>query len=562
MGQCMFLELRSSDTLYAGESNQIVVIDSGNFSQDNLGAMLTPRRGVDFPPCMFCFQDTLYATAAVTDGFFTTITFDLPLGTYPNEFDLYVYDTLNYSFCGEAEWFWVLSKPYVFTAPEDITVCYGEDVTLEVIAYEPEYILYQWEHDGKILEGENTSVLHIENATLADAGTYTCRLTNDWGEASASAVVSLFPYSTDVGMPAGPTILCSGTVESSYSLPEDPLVDLYQWVLLPDRAGILDQNGRNVTVRWEPGFSGEVQLFAEITSNGCMTPNSDTLGIQVLGQAAAPEICIVGTDESTGKYRIVWNKIPDRNVAAYHIYRESNQAGVFLKLSTLDQEAFSVFIDSTSSPEALPHSYRLSFTDSCGNESELSPVHTTIHLTANLGTGGENNLSWTHYQGFPFLTYMIYRGTHRDSLQAFQEVSSNVTSYTDVDPPAQRTYYQVIVSRDGACQPAKKAGIDYSTSKSNVVELSTVGIEDPLSDREIKLYPNPASQYVRVILPQEWIALDAVISVFDMTGKQVISSQVKDEITTLSTSHPISGMYILKVTSGRFSKFERFAIRK
>jgi hypothetical protein len=558
----MYLENRSGDTLYAGEINQIVVVDSGNFSQDNLGAILAMSSGYDFPPCQQCFYDTLDATSVITDGFLTTITFDIPYGTYPNIYNIRVYDTLNHSICGERDWIWVLSKPYVFTPPEDQTVCVGEDVTLEVIAFEPGEILYQWYLDGQILSGATSSVLQIDNATQQDEGTYTCILSNDWGEASASATVNLFPYNDDVGIPTGPVLLCSGTIETSYALPEDPLIEGYYWVLIPEEAGSLNQNGPNVEVSWEPGFSGEAHLFAEIWSAGCPTPNSDTLIIRVLGQAPANEICIVGIDEHTGKYRLVWNKINDRKISAYHIFRESNQAGVFLRISTLPSEGFSVFVDSTSSPEALPHSYRMSYTDSCGNDSELSPVHTTIHLNANLGTGGENNLSWTHYQGFPFLTYMIYRGTHGDSLMAFQEVSSNVTSFTDLDPPAQRTYYQVVVSREGACQPSKKAGVDYSISKSNVVELSTVGIEDPTKDDGISVYPNPANEAISVKIPRTIAGQKAVISVYNITGTQVLFHQIADEITTLTTSHLIPGIYILQVALGQFSFYERIAIRR
>ncbi len=561
-GQCMFLHNLSSDTLYAGEINQVVVVDSGNFSQDHLGAILGPRAGYDFPPCQQCFNDTLKISSVVTDGFFTTITLDIPFGTYPNVFDIMVFDTLNYSFCGIKEWIWVVSKPYVFSSTEDQTVCLGDEVTLEVIAFEPQEILYQWYHDGQILEGENRSVLHIENATLNDVGTYSCMLSNDWGETNASVTVSLFPFSSDVGMPAGPVDLCSGTVESFYSLPEDPLIDDYNWIILPEGAGSLNQNGRNVDVTWEPGFTGEVQLFAETASGGCAAPGSDTLVIQVYGQAEAPEICIVGTDEETGKFRIVWNKITGRNLSAYHVFRESNQAGVFLKIKTLDAEEFSVLVDSTSSPEALPHSYRLSYTDSCGNESDLSPVHTTIHLNANLGTGGENNLSWTHYQGFPFLTYTIYRGPGKDSLEAFQEVSSNVTSFTDMDPPSQITFYQIVVSRDGACQPAKKAGIDYSISKSNVVELSTVGIESPISNPGITLYPNPAGKAINVMSPVELTGGDTEISFFDISGKHIFSGRATGAITTLSTGQLVPGIYILRVTSGHISSFHRVAIEQ
>lgn len=281
----------------------------------------------------------------------------------------------------------------------------------------------------------------------------------------------------------------------------------------------------------------------------------------MVGPSTTPEICIVGIDETIGKYRVVWNKINDGSVFKYHIYRESNQAGVFLKLKSVALEEFSVFVDSASSPESLPHSYRISYTDTCGNESELSPAHTTVHLTANLGTQGENNLSWTHYQGFPFLSYAIFRGTHPDSLYAFQDVASNVTSFTDMNPPSQRVYYQIVVSRDGACQPIKKAGIDYSISRSNIFELNTVGIEGASMDQSVNIYPNPAEYYVNVKLTEN-MGNQGTISIFDLTGSQMVFRQIEGDLNSIPIATLPGGVYFIKVITDRFTSTERFVVRR
>ncbi len=561
-GQLKYLQLTSSDTLYAGEVGQLVAHDSGFFSQENLGAILLPRYQIDFPPCPDCFDDTIKAESAITDGFETTITFDIPLGTHPNRFTLVlINDTLGGTLTGEYSRIRVVSKPYVFSSPEDQTICYGEDAILTVTAYEPGSILYQWYHFDELLEGATDTSLYIFDAGPGDEGLYKCVLKNQWGEATTSATISLNLYSIDIGVPEGSTLFCKGSHMTEYSLPENPSIETYDWVLLPLEAGTLKMAGRSVQVQWDPAFSGNALLFSGTGSGECFGPNSDTLTIEVVGPSTTPEICIVGIDETIGKYRVVWNKINNGSVVKYHIYRESNQAGVFLKLKSVTTEEFSVFVDSASSPESLPHSYKISYTDTCGNESELSPAHTTVHLTANLGTQGENNLSWTHYQGFPFLSYAISRGTHPDSLDAFQDVASNVTSFTDTDPPSKRVYYQIVVSRDGACNPTKKAGVDYSLSRSNVFELNTVGVENHLLNKGVLIFPNPALNYVFVeIQDNQDVNGEAVL--FDMAGKQVGFSKLKGEKTILPVDQLIDGIYVIRVTTDRFTTRERIVVKR
>jgi len=471
------------------------------------------------------------------------INFYIPMGTYPA---MYVLDLFEDNHVlGRYEFLFIMSKPFVTEPPEDITLCYGEDAIFEVTTYEPESMQYQWYHLEEMLPVENTGMLQIESVHMADTGQYSCVLQNQWGADTVEANLNVYPYREEVGLPEGPVHLCMGSEDSHYELPEDPLIGTYTWKLLPENAGVLEMDGRMLTVDWNPDFAGMSLLFAETSSGVCSGPNSDTLDIQLVGPVETPEICIVGMDEATGKYRVVWNKLQDESIIAYHIYRESNQAGVFLKLHTCTVDNFSVFVDSSSSPESLPHSYRISYSDTCGNESDLSPVHSTIHLSANSGIGGENNLIWSPYKGFAFLSYQIYRGTHRDSLELFQEVSSNVTSFSDLNPPAGRVYYQIVVSRDGACQPAKKSSIDYSTTRSNVFELFTFGIHSHSNDHQPEIYPNPASDYLWIKATKG--SIDRYI-LQDITGKTVLEQDVQSSTIRVNTRDIGPGLYILKTT--------------
>jgi hypothetical protein len=73
-----------------------------------------------------------------------------------------------------------------------------------------------------------------------------------------------------------------------------------------------------------------------------------------------------------------------------------------------------------------------------------SPHHKTMHLTINAGNQGESNLIWSHYEGFPFTSYKIYRGTHPDTMALIDSIQSNLNSYTDINPPSGNIFYQVV----------------------------------------------------------------------------------------------------------------------
>jgi hypothetical protein len=160
----------------------------------------------------------------------------------------------------------------------------------------------------------------------------------------------------------------------------------------------------------------------EVTDlNGCKAV-SNTVHVSVLEPYNGEEICVVTNDPYTGKNLIAWERTKGKRTAYYNIYRETTAAGIYEKIGSLPFDSVSVFVDDNSNPKQRAYRYRISAVDSCNNESELSKPHKTLHLTVNAGVGGQINLIWSHYEGFPFQTYRIYRGTHPDSLKLIDSI--------------------------------------------------------------------------------------------------------------------------------------------
>ncbi len=85
----------------------------------------------------------------------------------------------------------VLVPVSISSAPQSRSVNVGEAVQFSVLASGSGTLSYQWSHNGAPINGANASTLALASAQLAQAGTYTVRVSNGTSEASASAVLSV-----------------------------------------------------------------------------------------------------------------------------------------------------------------------------------------------------------------------------------------------------------------------------------------------------------------------------------------------------------------------------------
>ncbi|MDR2084961.1 MAG: C10 family peptidase [Bacteroidales bacterium] len=161
-------------------------------------------------------------------------------------------------------------------------------------------------------------------------------------------------------------------------------------------------------------------------------------------------------------------------------------------------------------------------------------VCTTINSTAclppaDLQAIADNstvNLSWTAPANSPNLdVYKIYR------LDEF--IGETIeTEYTDEDLDNGNYEYCVIAIYNEIYE---------SDEICDDVTVFTVGIIN--NNNEIKIYPNPASDYINI--EAENIT---EISIIDISGKTVKNIQTKSNQITITTSELLDGIYFLKIT--------------
>jgi aminopeptidase YwaD len=77
----------------------------------------------------------------------------------------------------------------------------------------------------------------------------------------------------------------------------------------------------------------------------------------------------------------------------------------------------------------------------------------------------------------------------------------------------------------------------------------------------LKLYPNPADNYVVLEIPKT--VHDAIISITDSSGRLVLNKSYTSlsGIATIDTSSLLPGMYQVSVSNEEFASVKRFVIK-
>jgi hypothetical protein len=340
----------------------------------------------------------------------------------------------------------------------DSSKCEHDQAYFEVQATGTSPVSYQWYNDAGVIVGATTNTYLINDIDLADAGFYYCEITNPCGSV-LSKLKKLDVHANPVVSLGNDTLFCKGG----------------SITLSPGTGYFCLWNTGSINPELRVVESGE--YFVHVTDVHACQAYSDTVQVDVLEPFEGEEICVVSGDPATGKNLIAWERTQGQRTAYYNIYRETSASGVYEIIGSRPFDSVSVFVDQNSNPKQKAYRYRITAVDSCGNESAPSQHHKTIHLTVNQGVGNTNNLIWSHYEGFTFSSYYIYRGTHPDSLKEIDIIQSNLNSYTDLNPPQGVLYYRIAVQMPDTCNPQILRGQTskgpFSQSMSNMKDYST-----------------------------------------------------------------------------------------
>jgi ligand-binding sensor domain-containing protein len=282
----------------------------------------------------------------------------------------------------------------------------------------------------------------------------------------------------------------------------------------------------------------DTTLYLQVRDvNGCYNW-SDTLNVTVWKPFEDEEICLVSVD-SLSRNRIVWNKTTGVRTLEYIIYKQDPVSNSYQPIGNVPATGqLSIFVDPNSNSKVTSSRYKISVVDSCGNESELSEQHKTMHLTLNEGVGNEVNLIWDGYEGITFSQYEIYRGSSPKTMLKLADVSSANMSYTDLTPPPGLLFYKVVVVNPDPCTPTGKTNA-FGESESNLVEYAATD--------NLIIYPNPFKERTRVVFKNPELA-EYRYRIFDATGTLVrLGAPFSDTYVDVDRENLAPGLYMIEV---------------
>ena len=217
----------------------------------------------------------------------------------------------------------------------------------------------------------------------------------------------------------------------------------------------------------------------------------------------------------------------DEHITQYNIYRGTNNDD-YEFAATLPPYT-TIWTDMIADPTLQPYSYIVTSNDNCG-ESERTSLHRTIHLDLERVENGTINLNWTHYEGFQYDTYKIYRGENPFAMEMIGEIPSSLHSFTD-NNANESNYYQIEISN------SENSNI---IAKSNLIQSRQNSI-DSYEITDFSVFPNPATTTLN-ITSSETIAS---IEIFSATGQSVLQMNINSDNTICDIKHLASGIYLI-----------------
>ena len=263
-----------------------------------------------------------------------------------------------------------------------------------------------------------------------------------------------------------------------------------------------------------------------------ITVNSDEFSV------GTPSICMVTTENSATK--LIWSQTTSNIVSKYNIYRQSSENSTYEKIHEQKLDVLSEYIDNGTNPNIKTYRYKISYVDTCGNETPLSGNHATILLSSNVGINGTVNLFWNPYEGFTYPNFEIWRSTDGVNFIKIGAVANNSYAYIDNNAPTQ-AWYQIRITKQDACI-ATKRGENYVGSNIISKEGKSLYINEQKNEA-FTVYPNPTKDLIIINN-----ANGNTIRITDLQGKEVynaLATSAKTEISLKSIG--AKGMYILHI---------------
>jgi len=425
----------------------------------------------------------------------------------------------------------------------------------------------------------NTSILQpdcgdsdgmISLAPIGGSSPYTYLWSSNTGSATSSSVSSLAAgnYFVTVTDNNG----CSGTEMFALSNSNGPVIELTSV-----SAAHCTGNGANInisilsgvapfTYEWSNGETTQdisdldqgVYTVNVTDDDGCIT----SMNVNVEGMTVEPiTLCMSTVNETTGKVLCLWEKPVVDYITHFNIYRENSIAGQYDFWFTRPYDSTAQWTDVTANPQIRGWRYKVTYVDTCGNESPFGVNHKTIHAITSAGLAGGVNISWDDYEGFNFPTFYIERYHVSTGWITIDSIPSTLHSYFDTTTLTGTLQYAINITAPNTCDLTR---VGVNTSRSNV-KNQPVATPNGLLENENKIsfniYPNPAREEVFISMENS-DGGDYELKIFNTIGELILIQKLQGTNNKIDTKNLAGGFYSIEISSNKNTTVKKLVIQK
>jgi len=381
-------------------------------------------------------------------------------------------------------------------------------------------LIYSWESGGT-----------TEIETNLAAGDYILTVTDANGcIATDTAYIEIDPGTLDVSVLSVNTT-CSNVIGSSEAFPIGGTMPYdYSW----------ESGGTGLT---ETNLAVGDYILTVTDANGCIATDTANIGIDVF----PIDVCVVTVDSTSTKNVIVWEKPIANGISHFNVYRDV--VGTYTYVDSIPYDSLSQYEDVTGgvNPQVTQYRYKISVVDSCGNESDLSDFHQTIHLNAPNLVGNTADLVWQAYGGFTsnFYYRILRDSTGTNDWEVVDSVSLTTLVYTDISVPnTSNISYLVQIATPNTCTATKAQ--DHNTTRSNRHNITppNPSVIDESTLLNARVQPNPSNGLFAIIVE----ASNWSYSILDMNGKLIMNERASTNNAEVNIQALEAGIYMIQIS--------------
>ncbi|HXB39824.1 MAG TPA: T9SS type A sorting domain-containing protein [Bacteroidia bacterium] len=298
-------------------------------------------------------------------------------------------------------------------------------------------------------------------------------------------------------------------------------------------------------------------------ANNCPISASVNVGLVT----PVSQLCMVTVDSLSSHNILLWNKTGLSHIAYFNIYREDITNNYTL-IAAVNYDSLSEYHDHDTlmaNPNITTKRYKISAVDSCGSESTKSNFHNTIFIAHNNGTFTWNTYTIQNTPN-PVTSYLLMR----DNLSNgnWQQIGTTAGTQNILNDPNYTSFQTTAswrvetvwgISCTATMRESNGAMGAIIKSKSNIVNNRQIGIKESAIGN-FGIYPNPANDFLTIILDKQGNNNVEIINTLGETVKQINIGETQNKI---SISDLASGIYYVKVfTSGKQLSVSRIVIQR